>query len=93
MSSEKVLLGVLAGITVGATLGILFAPDKGSATRDKISQKSHDYVDELGGKFNDVVKTLTEKIETLSEETRLLAHNGKTSDEKNAVKSTDGVQR
>jgi gas vesicle protein len=43
MSSGKVLLGVLAGVAVGATLGILFAPDKGSNTRKKITQKSDDY--------------------------------------------------
>jgi len=36
MDSGKVFLGVLAGITAGALLGILFAPAKGSETREKI---------------------------------------------------------
>jgi len=40
MSTGKVLLGVLAGIAVGATLGILFAPDKGSTTRKKFPKKA-----------------------------------------------------
>ena len=30
MDSGKLVLGVLAGLAIGATLGILFAPDKGS---------------------------------------------------------------
>ena len=45
MSTGKVLLGVLAGVAAGAMLGILFAPDKGSNTRKKISKKGEDYAD------------------------------------------------
>ena len=44
MGSGKVLLGVLAGVAVGATLGILFAPDKGSETRKKISQTARHFL-------------------------------------------------
>lgn len=47
----KLLLGVLAGVAVGAAIGILFAPDKGSDTRKKIAQKSGDYATEFKNKL------------------------------------------
>jgi len=47
MNSGKVLLGVLAGLAAGALLGVLFAPEKGSDTRKKISKKGEDYADSL----------------------------------------------
>jgi len=76
MSSGKVLLGLLAGIAVGATLGILFAPDKGSSTRKKISKKSEAYAEELESKFNDFIESLTEKFETAKEDLLQKAENG-----------------
>ena len=33
MKKSNVVLGVLAGAAIGALLGILYAPDKGSKTR------------------------------------------------------------
>ncbi|MEZ4771590.1 MAG: YtxH domain-containing protein [Bacteroidia bacterium] len=77
MSTGKVVLGVLAGVAVGASLGILFAPDKGSSTRKKISNKSDEYVGELGEKFNGLIDTLTRKFEAMSEEAIRLAEKGK----------------
>lgn len=68
MSAGKVLLGVLAGIAVGATLGILFAPDKGSTTRKNISKKSDEYADQLSEKFNEFIESVTEKFEHMKEE-------------------------
>lgn len=62
MGSGKVLLGVLAGVAVGATLGILFAPDKGSATRKKISKKGDEYTEELKEKFNEFLDSISEKF-------------------------------
>ncbi len=41
------LLGFLAGAAAGAIAGILFAPDKGSKTRQNIRKKVRDLSDEL----------------------------------------------
>ncbi len=68
MSSGKVLLGVLAGVAVGATLGIFFAPDKGSKSRKKISQKSKDYMEGLEEIFNEFRENIDKKYETVKEE-------------------------
>ena len=68
MSTGKVLLGVLAGIAVGSLLGVLFAPEKGSVTRKKISQKSHDLKEELAEKFNEFLDDINEKIEQVKDE-------------------------
>ncbi len=93
MKSDKALLGALAGLAAGAVLGILFAPDRGSKTRKKIAKKSGDYVDEMGYKFNELVATMSEKIDILKSEVSAMAEKGKTqadatvSTMSNAVKS------
>jgi gas vesicle protein len=69
MSSGKLLLGVLAGVAAGAVLGILFAPDKGTVTRKKISSKGEEYADALKDKFDEFLKSFNEKLERTNEET------------------------
>jgi gas vesicle protein len=66
MSSGKVFLGVLVGMTAGAVLGILFAPDKGSATRARIVEKSEDYAEVVKEKFNQMVDSINEKFERVA---------------------------
>ena len=77
MGSGKVLLGVLAGVAVGATLGILFASDKGSTTRKKISRKADDYSEELEEKFNEFIEDVTKNFEAMQKEAKQMAENGK----------------
>ena len=40
---NNILFGFLAGAAVGAILGILYAPDKGSNTREKLSSRLDKY--------------------------------------------------
>ena len=67
MSSGKVLLGVLAGLAAGALVGILFAPEKGSVTRKKMSKKAENYADGLKEKFNEFLDDISEKFEEVKE--------------------------
>jgi gas vesicle protein len=63
MSAGKIAIGVLAGVAVGAVLGILFAPDKGSETRKKLTRRGSDLVDELKDKVDTLSDTLTQRAE------------------------------
>lgn len=77
MSARNVLFGALAGVAVGATLGVLFAPDKGAATRKKISRKSYDYVEDLEHKFNQFVGSITKQFQREKEEASRSLHDEK----------------
>lgn len=68
MSSGKILLGALAGLTAGALLGVLFAPDKGTVTRKKISRKSEDYAEGLKDKFDKLIDGLKKEVEDVKNE-------------------------
>ena len=65
MKTGKLVLGILGGLAAGATLGILFAPEKGTKTRRKIMEKGSDYADELKDKFESVVEAVTQKYERI----------------------------
>jgi gas vesicle protein len=69
MSSGKIVLGVLAGVAAGALLGILFAPDKGSETRKKISKKGAETIDDLKEQLDELLDGFSKKIETSKEKT------------------------
>lgn len=45
--NAKVVAALLAGLAAGAALGILFAPEKGSETREKLNDSLKDLGDAL----------------------------------------------
>ncbi|RWU07502.1 YtxH domain-containing protein [Pedobacter chitinilyticus] len=56
--NSKVVVALLAGLAAGAALGILFAPDKGSDTRDKLGQSLKDFGDSIKERAADEINNL-----------------------------------
>ena len=56
--NSKVLVALLAGIAAGAALGLLFAPEKGSETRDKLGQSLKDFGDSIKDRAADEINNL-----------------------------------
>jgi gas vesicle protein len=55
-------LALLLGAVIGAGVGILFAPEKGSKTREKIKDGFDDVKEDLKHKFEDVTHQLKDKF-------------------------------
>jgi gas vesicle protein len=73
MNNGKTMLAVLASLAAGAAIGVLFAPDKGSDKRKKISKKGEDLAnamsDKIDGKFDELVTAIKGKTkETAKQE-------------------------
>lgn len=56
--NSKVLVGLLVGLAAGTALGLLFAPEKGSETRDRLSQSLKDLGDSIKDKAVDEINSL-----------------------------------
>ena len=85
MSNSKAALGFLAGAAAGAILGILFAPDKGTDTRKKISKKTGDLGDSLKSTFSDFIDGISSKYENVKDDATGLYEKGK--DKANSMKA------
>ena len=86
-NTGKLIGALLLGAAIGGALGILFAPDKGSETRKKISAKGSDLTDDLKEKFNDFIDKIKNDsnnnlAETVKEKTNEFIGNRKEKIEK-----------
>lgn len=63
-NTGNTLLAVLAGVAIGAGLGILYAPDKGSKTRGKLKDGFDDAKNDFQNKFDTVSSQLNDKLTT-----------------------------
>lgn len=76
-NTGKVIGALLIGAAIGGTLGVLFAPDKGSKTRKKILDQGEDLTDSLTEKFNGFLDDVKKELDKVKEKTSEYAHNGK----------------
>ncbi len=58
--NSKTVVALLAGLAAGAVLGLLFAPEKGTETRDKLSESLKNLGDSIKEKAAEEIDNLTE---------------------------------
>ena len=66
-STGNILIAVLAGAVVGAGIGILLAPDKGSETRKKLKEGMDKSKGDLMEKYHELAQLLHRKAENAGE--------------------------
>ena len=77
--NSKILAALLAGLAAGAAIGILFAPERGAETRDKLSDslknlgdsikdRAADEIENLSSFKNKVVDNIKSKLRTAEDE-------------------------
>ncbi len=54
--TSRTLIAFLTGVATGAVLGIIYAPEEGKATRDKLSYRLSKYRDELQKLIEDLLE-------------------------------------
>jgi len=62
--SGSVLLALLTGAAIGAGVGILYAPDKGSKTRKKLKKKAKIAEEEISERIIKAKADLSESVNT-----------------------------
>lgn len=62
-NNSKVLLALLAGAAIGAAAGILFAPERGSETRERLS----DALKDLGQSIKDLASSGLDEVNETAE--------------------------
>ncbi|MHB8259612.1 MAG: YtxH domain-containing protein [Bacteroidia bacterium] len=76
-NTGKVIGALIVGAAIGAALGILFAPDKGSETRKKILAQGDDLTDGMKEKFNDFLEEIKKEVETVKDKANEFIKDGR----------------
>lgn len=66
MKSTNIAIGILSGLAVGAILGVLFAPDKGTRTRRRIADKGSELKDSFESNMSNLADTIQNKYDEVA---------------------------
>ncbi len=66
-STGSFIIGLLSGAAIGAAFGLLYAPEKGVETRDKLGQKANDLKEDLDERFEDLKDYVHDTIGDMKE--------------------------
>ena len=65
--NSKIIVALLAGVAVGAALGLLFAPESGKETRDRLSKTLKDLGDTIKDLSDEGLDNLSDAVEQVSD--------------------------
>ncbi len=67
-NTSKILLALAGGLALGAAIGILLAPDKGSETRKKIKDTTRRFGEKAKDKFRETMNSASDMRSKVEEE-------------------------
>lgn len=89
-STGNFIVGLLSGAAIGAALGILYAPDKGEVTRDKLGKRAEDLKEDFDDRFDELKDYVNETLGDMKE--KLADVKEKVSDVKEKVQKKEKEQ-
>lgn len=89
-STGNFIVGLLSGAAIGAAVGILFAPDKGEVTRDRLTKKAEDLKEDFDDKFDELKDYVNDTMGDMKE--KLADVKDKVSDVKEKVQKKEKEQ-
>lgn len=75
-NTGKLIGALLVGAAVGGILGVLFAPGKGSDTRQKLAAKGEGLTDTVKEKLNDLLESVRNEVKTVKDKANEFLDNG-----------------